>query len=119
MTATIIDGKASAAKLREKLAAETARLRSQGMVRGWDWIAFNTSFHITMLEGIEVVFIVIALGSGRGMLVPASVGAVAACLLVAAIGLIVHRPLARVPENTLKFAVGNNLWSHVRNRQGG
>jgi Ca2+/H+ antiporter, TMEM165/GDT1 family len=40
------------------------------------------------------------------MLVPASVGAVAACLLVAAVGLIVHRPLARVPANTLKFAVG-------------
>jgi len=52
------------------------------------------------------VFIVIALGSGRGKLVPASVGAVAACLLVAAVGLIVHRPLARVPENTLKFTVG-------------
>jgi Ca2+/H+ antiporter, TMEM165/GDT1 family len=40
------------------------------------------------------------------MLVPASIGAVAACLAVAAVGLIVHRPLARVPENTLKFAVG-------------
>ena len=52
------------------------------------------------------MFIVIALGSGRGKLVPASVGAVAACLLVAAAGLIVHRPLSRVPENTLKFTVG-------------
>jgi uncharacterized membrane protein len=40
------------------------------------------------------------------MLVPASSGAVAACLLVAGVGLVVHRPLARVPENTLKFAVG-------------
>jgi uncharacterized membrane protein len=40
------------------------------------------------------------------MLIPASLGALAACLLVAAIGLVVHRPLARVPENTLKFAVG-------------
>jgi hypothetical protein len=52
------------------------------------------------------VFIVIALGSGRGMLIPASVGAIAACLVVAMVGFIVHRPLARVPENTLKFAVG-------------
>jgi Ca2+/H+ antiporter, TMEM165/GDT1 family len=52
------------------------------------------------------VFIVIALGGGRGMLIPASAGAVFACLAVAAVGLIVHRPLARVPENTLKFAVG-------------
>jgi len=59
-----------------------------------------------LLEGLEVVFIVIALGSGRGMLLPASIGALAACLAVAAVGLIVHRPLARVPENTLKFSVG-------------
>jgi uncharacterized membrane protein len=59
-----------------------------------------------LLEGLEVVFIVIALSAGRGTLIPASAGAVAACLLVAAVGLVVHRPLARVPENTLKFAVG-------------
>jgi uncharacterized membrane protein len=59
-----------------------------------------------LLEGLEVVFIVIALSAGRGMLLPASAGALAACLLVASVGFIVHRPLARVPENTLKFAVG-------------
>ena len=53
-----------------------------------------------------MVFIVIAVGAGHGLIVPASIGAIAACLLVAAIGLAVHQPLARVPENTLKFAVG-------------
>jgi Ca2+/H+ antiporter, TMEM165/GDT1 family len=53
-----------------------------------------------------VVFIVIAVGAGRGLLFPAGAGALAACLLVAGVGLVVHRPLARVPENTLKFAVG-------------
>lgn len=53
-----------------------------------------------------MVFIVIALGTGRGMLVAASAGAVAACLAVALVDLIVHRPLSRVPENSLKFAVG-------------
>jgi len=52
------------------------------------------------------VFIVIAVGAGRGLLIPASIGALAACLLVLAVGLLVHKPLARVPENTLKFAVG-------------
>jgi uncharacterized membrane protein len=52
------------------------------------------------------VFIVIAVGAAHGLLVPASIGAIAACLLVAAVGFLVHRPLARVPENTLKFAVG-------------
>jgi Ca2+/H+ antiporter, TMEM165/GDT1 family len=40
------------------------------------------------------------------LLVPASAGALAACLMVAGFGFAVHRPLARVPENTLKFAVG-------------
>ena len=53
-----------------------------------------------------MVFIVIAVSVGRGLLIPASVGALAACLLVAGIGFVVHRPLARVPENTLKFVVG-------------
>ncbi len=53
-----------------------------------------------------MVFIVIAVGAGRGLLLPAALGAVAACVLVLTIGAIIHRPLARVPENTLKFAVG-------------
>ena len=59
-----------------------------------------------LLEGLEVVFIVIAVGAGRGLLVPASLGALAAGVVVLAIGAIVRRPLAQVPENTLKFAVG-------------
>jgi uncharacterized membrane protein len=89
-------------------ATETAELREQARRNEarLDWIATLTTFKAVLLEGLEVVFIVIALGSGRGMLIPASVGAAAACLAVAAIGLIVHRPLARAPENTLKFAVG-------------
>lgn len=73
----------------------------------WDKIAFAASFNITMLEGTEVVFIVIAIGAGSaGALLPASLGAVAALLVVIALGLMLHRPLARVPENTLKFTVG-------------
>ena len=89
-------------------AAETEELREQARRNEarLDWLAAITTFKAVLLEGLEVVFIVIALGSGRGMLIPASVGAVVACLAVAAVGLIVHRPLARVPENTLKFAVG-------------
>jgi Predicted membrane protein len=73
---------------------------------GLDWYAFTVSFKGVFLEGLEVVFIVIAFGAGRGLLVPASLGALAACVVVLAIGAIAHRPLARVPENTLKFAVG-------------
>lgn len=89
-------------------ATETEELREQASrheVR-LDWLAAIASFKAVLLEGLEVVFIVIAVGAGRQLLVPASIGAVAACLLVASAGLVIHRPLARVPENTLKFTVG-------------
>lgn len=88
--------------------AETTRLgRSHGQTRGsFDWIAGLTTFKAVLLEGLEVVFIVIAVGAGRGLLWPASLGALAACLSILVIGFAVHKPLARVPENTLKFGVG-------------
>jgi len=73
---------------------------------GWDTVAVTASFKIVMLEGVEVVFIVIAIGAVGGLLVPASIGAAAALLLVVALGVALHRPLARIPENTLKFLVG-------------
>ena len=74
--------------------------------RRLDWLAGIAAFKAVVLEGLEVVFIVIAVGAGRGLIVPASIGALAACLLTCGAGLAIHRPLARVPENTLKFAVG-------------
>ncbi|MDB5954756.1 hypothetical protein, partial [Ramlibacter sp.] len=73
---------------------------------GVDAIAFLTAFKAVLLEGIEVVFVVVALGLKGGMLLPASAGALLALVLVATLGLLLHRPLARVPENTLKFSVG-------------
>ena len=76
-----------------------------------DWIAGLTAFKAVVLEGLEVAFIVIAVGAGGGLIVPASIGAAAACALVLLIGLFVHRPLARVPENTLKYVVGIMLSS--------
>jgi len=72
----------------------------------WDPIAIVTAFKAVTLEGIEVIVIVIALGAVQGLLIPASLGALAACLLVVVAGVILHRPLARVPENSLKFVVG-------------
>jgi Ca2+/H+ antiporter, TMEM165/GDT1 family len=88
-------------------AAETALLRQGATVGGaWDGVAFATAFKIVMLEGIEVVFIVIAIGAAGGLLLPASLGAVAALLVVVFLGIVLHRPLARIPENALKFAVG-------------
>jgi Ca2+/H+ antiporter, TMEM165/GDT1 family len=89
-------------------ATETAALRdrARGHDTRLDWFAGLASCKAVVLEGLEVVFVVIAVGAGRGLLVPASIGALAACALVAAAGFAVRRPLARVPENTLKYAVG-------------
>jgi Ca2+/H+ antiporter, TMEM165/GDT1 family len=81
---------------------ETARRRQRNL----DWVAAMTAFKAVVLEGLEVVFIVIAVGAGPGLLVPASLGALGACALVLAIGAMVRRPLSHVPENTLKFGVG-------------
>lgn len=87
---------------------ETAALRDEERRRlaRLDWLAALASFKAVLLEGLEVVFVVIAVGAGGRFLVSASVGALLACALVTAIGLVLHRPLAQVPENTLKFAVG-------------
>lgn len=89
-------------------AAETAELRRQAQRQAaqLDWLAGLTSFKAVLLEGLEVVFIVIAVSAAGGLLIPVTAGALAACLLIAVIGLGVHRPLARIPENTLKFVVG-------------
>ena len=81
--------------------AEVARLDSSR-----DWIAGLTAFKAVLLEGLEVVFIVVAVGAGRGLLWPAAIGALAACATTLCVGAIIHRPLARVPENSLKFGVG-------------
>jgi len=89
-------------------AAEADQLSEQArqQQRNLGWAAGITALKAVVLEGLEVVFIVIAVGAGRGLLVPASLGALAACALVLAIGAVVHRPLSRVPENILKFGVG-------------
>jgi uncharacterized membrane protein len=76
-----------------------------------DWIGFVLALKGVFLEGLEVVFIVIAVGgTGRGL--PAAiVGGLAAMVVIAAVGVFVRRPLARVPENTLKYTVGVLLTS--------
>jgi len=87
-------------------AKETAALANAA-----DLAAAIAAFKAVLLEGLEVVFIVIAVGATGNLLVPATVGAVAAFLVVLALGLLLHRPLARVPENTLKFVVGAMILS--------
>ncbi len=81
--------------------AEAEPRRSNGL----DWIAGLTSFKAVLLEGMEVVFIVIAVGAG-GLLWLASAGALAACAVVAAIGAAALGPLSQAAENALKFGVG-------------
>ena len=87
-------------------ARERAALGGGAPQRGWDAVGIATAFKIVMLEGLEVVFIVIAVGAAGGFLLPASFGAAAALITVVALGALLHRPLAQVPENALKLAVG-------------
>ena len=89
-------------------AREDSRLRAAAArdERHLDWIAGLAAFKAVTLEGVEVVFIVIAVGAGRGLVGWATLGAFAAFLLVLAAGLMVRGPLTRVPENALKFVVG-------------
>jgi uncharacterized membrane protein len=87
---------------------QTRKLAAEGPIKrdGLDPIAVATTFKAVVLEGLEVVFIVIATGAIGNRLIPAVIGATAAGILVVLLGLLLHRPLTRVPENTLKFAVG-------------
>jgi len=78
---------------------------------GMDWYSFTIAFKGVLLEGLEVVFIVITFGATQGRLPLAAAAAVAAVLVVVGIGLAVRGPLERVPENTIKFAVGLLLTS--------
>jgi uncharacterized membrane protein len=71
-----------------------------------DWYAFTLSFKGVLLEGLEVAFIVVTFGANQGSIGLAVLGAAAAVVLVATAGIAVRGPLARVPENTMKFAVG-------------
>lgn len=80
--------------------------RETQVLRTSNAVGFITSLKAVLIEGLEVVFIVIAVGAAGNMLLPASVGALGAGLLVISLGLILHKPLSRLPENTLKFSVG-------------
>jgi uncharacterized membrane protein len=89
-------------------AEELAEARGAGTVvrAGLDWYAFTLSFKGVLLEGLEVAFIVVTFGSAQGSIPLAAAGAAGALLLVVAMGALVRAPLARVPENTIKFTVG-------------
>jgi uncharacterized membrane protein len=94
-----------------EFAKETNVLKAQATERRADFLAGLAAFKAVLLEGVEVVFIVIAVGTAHGQTYWAGMGALAAVLLVALVGVAVHRPLVQVPENTLKFVVGLMLSS--------
>ena len=85
---------------------EGARTAARERRAGLDWYGFTLSFKGVLLEGLEVAFIVITFGSTQRNVGLAAAAAGTALVLVASVGLLVRAPLARVPENTMKFAVG-------------
>ena len=88
-------------------AARAAGLRHAG----FDGYAFTIAFKGVLLEGLEVVFIALTFGANQHRLGLAAAAAVAAVLVVAAVGVAVRHPLARAPENAMKFSVGVMLTS--------
>jgi uncharacterized membrane protein len=90
-------------------AARHATTERRGIVT--DWYAFTLSFKGVVLEGLEVVFIALTFGSNQRDIPLAALAAVAAVVVVAGAGFAVRAPLARVPENTMKFIVGVMLTS--------
>ena len=94
----------------EELAA--ARKAKEGKRFGVaDWYAYTLSFKGVLLEGLEVAFIVLTFGTIQHQVTLASIAALAAVLIVAVSGFALRKPLARVPENTMKFVVGIMLTS--------
>jgi uncharacterized membrane protein len=88
-----------------------ARAAGNGRTGGTDWYAFTLSFKGVLLEGLEVVFIVLTFGANQGSVPLAALGAGAAVVAVVLAGVAVRAPLARVPENTMKFVVAVMLTS--------
>jgi uncharacterized membrane protein len=88
---------------------EGARAACGEQRAGLDWYGFTLAFKGVLLEGLEVAFIVVTFGSTQGRIGLAALGAGAALVIVVVVGVLVRAPLARVPENTLKFAVGAML----------
>jgi uncharacterized membrane protein len=76
-----------------------------------DWYSFTLSFKGVVLEGLEVVFIALTFGANQQNIPLAAVAALAAVLVVTIVGIAVRAPLARVPENAMKFVVGIMLTS--------
>jgi uncharacterized membrane protein len=87
-------------------AQEAAAARAAARGEGGDSYAFAIAFKAVLLEGLEVAFIVLTFGANQDDVPLAALAAALAVLAVVAAGLVARAPLARVPENSMKFAVG-------------
>jgi len=99
----------ASAYLREVAAAQAAPKQTRRGVS--DWYSFTLAFKGVLLEGLEVVFIVITFGANQHNVGAAVIGAAAAIVVVTVAGVAVKAPLSKVPENWLKYAVGIMLTS--------
>jgi uncharacterized membrane protein len=90
---------------------ESQAARSAGRPIGFDPYSFTVAFKGVLLEGLEVAFIVLTFGANQHRIALAALAAAAAIVCVAAVGVAVRAPLARVPENAMKFSVGVLLTS--------
>jgi uncharacterized membrane protein len=99
-----------AAIYRAELAAvEAAPTHRRGVVK--DWYSFTLSFKGVLLEGLEVAFIALTFGANQRNIPLAAIAALSAVVVVALAGIALRAPLARVPENSMKFVVGVMLTS--------
>ncbi len=79
--------------------------------QGNAFAAQTTAFNGVFLEGLEVVVIVLTMGSAAQAYSSAIIGSAVGLVLVLSAGLILRAPLSRVPENVMKFVVGIMLTS--------
>jgi uncharacterized membrane protein len=89
---------------------EAARLAGASTA-DFDSYAFTIAFKGVLLEGLEVAFIVLTFGANQHRIALSAAAAGLALLVVIAAGVAARAPLAAVPENTMKFAVGVMLSS--------
>jgi uncharacterized membrane protein len=93
-------------KIYQQQVAAAKAAGTEGRAFVTDWYGFTLAYKGVFLEGLEVAFIVVTFGSVQGQIPEASLGAIAAVVLVVVVGLLIKAPLAKVPENTMKFVVG-------------
>jgi uncharacterized membrane protein len=90
----------------KRFAGRTAELQQHERAGAIDWLGFVVSLKGTLLEGLEVAFIVITFGLSSGQVGLSALGALAAFVVVGTTGFVVRKPLEQVPENSMKFVVG-------------